>query len=146
MTRAPWRRAGRDTGAASVLVVAVVAVLLTATAATMTLAEVSVTRHRAAAAADLAAVAGAAALPGVGAPPCERAAEIAAANGAQLEECEVAGPAVGVQVAVDSRARLGSGTVHARARARRDFTGAAGMPRADRSVPRRPPDTPMAGP
>ena len=79
------------------------------------LGEVAVTRHRAAAAADLAALAGAAhALDGSA---CTTAATVARRNGATVQECRLDGEDVDVTVSVTSdwgvtraRARAGPGT------------------------------------
>lgn len=62
---------------------------------------VGTVRARAAAAADLAALAAAGTLPAMGADAaCRRAAEVAAANGARLESCVPAGAVVAIDVSV----------------------------------------------
>ncbi|MDQ1682246.1 MAG: hypothetical protein QOH99_787 [Frankiaceae bacterium] len=131
-----------DEGSASVLVVAVVAFVTALTFAALSLADVRIARHRAAAAADLAAVAGAAAWPASPSAMCARAREIGTLNGAVVTECHLDGSAVSVHVTVGVRGALPLGAVvSARARAARDAVPplvalATEAPRADRSVPR----------
>jgi secretion/DNA translocation related TadE-like protein len=110
------RRVHRDRGAASVLVIGVVAALLLLTSGAMTVVAVVAASHRARLAADLAAIAGAQALQGgaVG-DACEVAAAVAMSNRAQLAGCVVVGLDVAVTVHVDP-ARWPSPAV-ARARA-----------------------------
>lgn len=110
-TRRRGDRAG-DRGAGTVLALCLIGVLAAATIATATLGRVMVARHRASAAADLAALAVAAALVdasatggpvSTGAPPgaaagaprdaspsasCRRGAHVATVNGAHLARCE----------------------------------------------------------
>jgi hypothetical protein len=119
------RRGGRagDRGAGTVLALGLIGLLAAATIATATLGRVMVARHRASAAADLAALAVAAALvdasvtggpvstgaqpaavagaPGDASPsaPCRRGAHVATVNGARLTRCE-AGEAGEVRVLV----------------------------------------------
>jgi len=91
-------RPRRDAGAATVLVLAAICVLVLATAVVTGLAGAVSTRHRAALAADAAALAAAAAVSGPLA-PCETARSLAAANGAELVRCRLDGPVADVTVA-----------------------------------------------
>jgi secretion/DNA translocation related TadE-like protein len=94
-----WR-AGADRGAGSILVLGAVAVVLTAVSAVLTLAAGYEARHRAAAAADLAALAGAGHVRLGAEPACALARTVAAANGGVLQSCAVEGEQVIVTVAV----------------------------------------------
>jgi secretion/DNA translocation related TadE-like protein len=133
-----------DEGSASLLVVAVVAFVTALTFSALSLAEVRIARHRAAAAADLAAVAGAAAWPALPSAMCARAREVGTLNGADVTGCRPDGNAVSVHVTVGVRGALPRGAVvSARARAARDAVPplvalATEATRADRSVPRAP--------
>lgn len=93
-----------------VMVLALVAVL------GLTLGSVVVARHRAQAAADLAALAAASELTAGPAAACVRAGEIATAMGASMPSCVVVELDVVVAVAVRARSRFG-GLAHATARA-----------------------------
>ncbi|WP_375401426.1 Rv3654c family TadE-like protein [uncultured Amnibacterium sp.] len=92
-----------DRGAAGVLAVAVVVALATVFVAIGTLAGVLIAHRSAQAAADAAALAGAdtalGAAPGV---PCGRAAAVAVADGAHLDDCVQHGGVVRVSVSVDA--------------------------------------------
>lgn len=91
---------------------ACLAVLIFATVAMATIAGVFVAHRRAAAAADLAALAGAQAL------DCAPAAATAAANGARLESCQITGSTVTVVVSVTGPSLAGrTATLKARAMA-----------------------------
>lgn len=100
-TRVAERAAPPDRGAGSVLAIAIIAAILGVCAVLLPLATAVVVRHRAAAAADAAALAGADAASGwrAGA-PCEAAARLAAQNGATLSRCEVEGVVVTVEVVI----------------------------------------------
>ena len=93
-----WR-AGADRGAGSILVLSAVAVVLTAALAVLTLAAGYDARHRAAAAADLAALAGAGQVRLGVEPACSLARTVAAANGGVIKSCAVEGEQVVVSVA-----------------------------------------------
>jgi secretion/DNA translocation related TadE-like protein len=94
----------RDRGSASLWLLGVgLAVVLVAVAAAM-IASAVVARHRAQAAADLGALAGAARVADGEATACDRAAELVRANGAHLVGCRVDGLDVVVTVEV-GRAR-----------------------------------------
>jgi len=96
-----------DRGAGTVLALGIVASTALVAGMLVPLVGVSVTRHRAATAADAAALAAADALIGATTgDPCERAAEVAAADGASLLRCVPDGLVVTVRVRVD-RALLG---------------------------------------
>ena len=91
-------RTGREDGAGTVLAVAMMGLLVTVTVAATGVVGVIAAHRRAQSAADLSALAGAAALQD-GADPCFRAGEIASRNGAMLRRCQVDGWDVAVQVA-----------------------------------------------
>jgi secretion/DNA translocation related TadE-like protein len=116
-------RTSRDGGSGSVLLVAIVAVLAAVGAGLGLLGQAAVARHRAEAAADLAALAAADALLGRAAgEPCRRASRAAAANQARVTDCRP-GPGSDVVVSVEVDAggglrRLGAGLGTARASAR----------------------------
>ncbi len=114
VSTAPWR--GED-GAGSVLAVAMMGLLVTVAVATAGVVGVVATHRTAQSAADLAALAGAAALQD-GGDACAQAAAVADRNRASLTECEVAGWDVTVVVSADT-ARLPGGVLdlHARGRA-----------------------------
>jgi secretion/DNA translocation related TadE-like protein len=105
-----------DAGFATVAVAGLALVLMAVTGLVASLGAVAVARHRAAAAADLAALAAAQhALDGTG---CARAASVARAQGAELESCDVQGPVAVVVVRVRPPGRLGElGEARARAAA-----------------------------
>lgn len=93
----------RDRGAASVLVVGVIALLVVLTAGAMTVASAVTASHQARLAADLAAIAAAMQLQrGSPGGACERGAVTAAHNNARLSECAVQGMSVTVGVEVHS--------------------------------------------
>ncbi len=91
-------RRGED-GAATVLALAMVGLLVSVAVAAVGVVGVVAAHRRAQAAADLAALAGAAAL-SEGRDPCVRAAELARRNDAVLRRCQVAG--WNVRVAVET--------------------------------------------
>ena len=95
-----------ERGAATVFAVTVVGVLLTLGAVLGVVAAVVVDLRRAQAAADLAALAAAGAT-ATGEAPCGVAVGVAAANGARLTSCAVAGQEVGVEVLVEGPRWLG---------------------------------------
>jgi secretion/DNA translocation related TadE-like protein len=117
-------RPGRDdTGAASLFAIACLSVLLLVGAALGVVAAVVAAHRTAQSAADLAALAGAAAV-GDGLDGCAAAARIAGANGARLDGCQVWGRDVTVDVTVTGPEWLGqSGDLGAQARAGPDDTG-----------------------
>ncbi|RIQ27331.1 Rv3654c family TadE-like protein [Jiangella rhizosphaerae] len=97
---------GRECGAGTVLILSVVLVIMVATQAVAVLAAGQSARHRAAAAADLAALAAANRLALGSADPCADAGRIAEANGAALRDCVVDGMEVEVQVRVETTSLL----------------------------------------
>jgi secretion/DNA translocation related TadE-like protein len=113
------RRPGRDSGSASVWLLAAGLVLVAGGMAGATVGAAHVASHRARTAADLGALAGAArAIEGSDA-ACARAAELVAANGARLTHCRLDGldltvtvevtpaPAAGIGRAATATARAG---------------------------------------
>jgi secretion/DNA translocation related TadE-like protein len=105
-------RGRSDTGSAAVLAAVMTAVLLTLALAGTVLGGLVVGQRRAAAAADLAALAAADAvspgLPGTAAAdPCRQAESIGSANGALLTGCRVEGLEVVVEVTVEVPSPLG---------------------------------------
>lgn len=101
-------RSGREPekGAATLLAISFVGVLVLVGGALSVVAAMVVAHRSAQSAADLAALAGAEAVAG-GADPCAGAATVAAANGAALDTCRVAGREVTVQVTVPGPRWLG---------------------------------------
>lgn len=93
------RRAARERGAASLLVVSLAGLLLLLGAALSVVGAVFVAHRSAQGAADLAALAGAASVAD-GGDGCASAASVAAANGADLTGCAVSGWEVRVDVRV----------------------------------------------
>ena len=106
----------QEDGAGTVLAVAMIGVLVTVTLATCGAVGVVATHRRAQSAADLSALAGAAALQD-GGDPCRRAAVIARRNAARLHGCSVDGWNVAVEVASTIRLPGGSLDLTARGRA-----------------------------
>ncbi|WP_134741082.1 Rv3654c family TadE-like protein [Nocardioides sp. 503] len=106
--RARGSRRGED-GAATLFAVSCLAVLLVLGAALGVVAAVVVAHRQAQAAADLSALAGAQVL-GRGRDPCAAADEVAAANGARLASCVVAGREVLVEVTAPGPRWLGQDT------------------------------------
>jgi secretion/DNA translocation related TadE-like protein len=112
----PWIRDER--GSATVWVLAFAGVLALLGAAVVLASAAVVARHRATAAADLAALAGAGGAVGGDPSPCSAAARIAAANDGVVDGCSV-GPGAVVEVHLHVEVRLGPfGEVAAPARAR----------------------------
>ena len=110
-----YRGSDRDRGSATVwMAIALVAVLAVA-ALVIELGAAVIARHRAAGAADLAALAGAVAVLGGQGTACRRAGEIAARNGATLDRCDLVG--MDVLVTVSAPVGLLDGRATARARA-----------------------------
>ncbi len=105
-----------EEGAGTLLAVALVGVLVLVTMAVGGVIGVVATHRTAQAAADLAALAGAAALQD-GGDACGEAAAIARRNGARVQECGVDGWNVSVVVTADT-ARLPGGVLDLRARGR----------------------------
>jgi secretion/DNA translocation related TadE-like protein len=114
VSRAKWR--SPEDGAGTILAVAMMGLLVTVTIATSGVVGVVAAHRRAQSAADLGALAGAAALQ-EGSDPCQRAGAIARRNGSQLRSCRVDGWNVGVEVASTITLPGGSLDLTARGRA-----------------------------
>ncbi|MFC7595469.1 Rv3654c family TadE-like protein [Terrabacter sp. GCM10028922] len=112
------RGRARDAGAATVLVVGLVAALLVLTAGALVIASAVVASHRARMAGDLAALAGAAALQDSadGGRACAVADRVARANGAALQGCS-SGADASITVRVTVGAALWPRPASARSRA-----------------------------
>lgn len=107
-----------ESGAAGLIAVAAVAVLLVVTGGLAVVGSAVLARHRAQAAADLAAVAAAGQLPAGPDTACARASAVASGMGAAVTACEVTG--LDVVVRVDAAVGLdpwGVGPARATARA-----------------------------
>lgn len=111
-------RSAAEYGFATVTVLALMAVLVSFAWLVALLGSVAVTRHRAASAADLAALAGAAhALEGADV-ACRRARRIATAHSATVRSCTLDGATLLLEVGLTAPGPLARwGQVHARARA-----------------------------
>lgn len=110
------RRRRDQRGVAVVLALGLIAVLMTLALIAGGAAAIVVSHRKAQAAADLAALAGAADLQ-AGRDACSAARVIAAANGAVVENCSVRGTEVTVAVVVRAPGAVGSQELRARARA-----------------------------
>lgn len=99
--------AGDDRGAATVLAAVLVAAIAAVTTGGIWLGAAVLARHRAQAAADLAALAAAAGLPAGVQAACEQARGLTAAMAARMRGCDVAGLDVTVTVSVDTGLSLG---------------------------------------
>ena len=98
---APLHGGGRERGAGSILAIAVIATMMSAGALLIPLSVAVSLRHRAAGAADAAALAAADAASGWSAgPPCAEAGRLAAENRAALARCEIDGLVVTVEVEI----------------------------------------------
>lgn len=112
------RMAARDAGAGTVLALAVITSVVLAATAVATFGEAVVVRHRAAAAADAAALAGAVATSSGRGDGCRVAGSVAARLGARLSACRLRGAVVAVRVDVSPPAWLAwAGTARISARA-----------------------------
>jgi secretion/DNA translocation related TadE-like protein len=118
----------REEGVATVLVAICVATLVIVTGTAVQLGAVLLARHRAEAAADLAALAAAALVLGGTELPCAAAERYARANGAELVSCTLDSFDVRIQVSVRVRAGplVGVATGRARAGPALDSTALAG--------------------
>lgn len=115
MPRTRWRPPSPDseeTGAATVLAAALVAVLVSAAVGGIAVGAAVVARHRAQAAADLGALAAAAALPAGPRAACQRAEAVVAAMRGTIVDCHAEGLDASVSVEVGA-----AGTFGRRARA-----------------------------
>jgi secretion/DNA translocation related TadE-like protein len=108
----------RERGSGSVYVLGLMAVVVLVGITGLALGAALVARHRAAAAADLSAISAAADVIEGGGSACRKAASVAAAQGARLTSCQIAGAIATVTVQVRMAGPLshvGSATGHARA-------------------------------
>ncbi|WP_443029658.1 Rv3654c family TadE-like protein [Spirillospora sp. NBC_01491] len=118
-----WRRGragreGSDRGAGSIWVLAFGAVVWSAATAAMAVGGVRAARHRADAAADLAALAAARYAADGGAAACRKASVIATGSGGRVSACGVCGMVAEVSVAVLLEAPFGIGGLRVVSRAR----------------------------
>jgi secretion/DNA translocation related TadE-like protein len=123
-------RARSERGAAVAVALGLVSVLVFVAAVCVGTVALVLAHRRAQVAADLASLAGAAALQR-GAEPCAAAAGIAARHDATVTRCVVDGLSVAVSSAVDLPAALGGGRVPARARAGPVPAVSPGQPSSD---------------
>ena len=105
-----------ERGLAAPLIVSLAGVITVVTLAGAALSRVAVDQRRAAAAGDLAAIAGATALQH-GRPGCSAARDIAADNDARLTRCEEQGDRIDIEVVISSAVLGRAVDVRARARA-----------------------------
>lgn len=109
----------RERGSGTVVTVAAIGVLLILTAAGLQVGAAAAAAHRARAAADLSALAGAVALQEGAGSPCARAADVAGRNDARIIECALgAGESVRVRVTTEVSTRWPGVPDHAIASAR----------------------------
>jgi secretion/DNA translocation related TadE-like protein len=108
----------RDRGAATLWVLTFTAIIWLAGVSAMAVGGVRTARHRADAAADLAALAAAARVPEGGVAACARARSIAAESAARIARCVVEDGTVDVSVTLVLRVPLGVGAVRVGSRAR----------------------------
>jgi secretion/DNA translocation related TadE-like protein len=123
-----------DLGSGTVHVLAVAVLLLATLGTVMALGSALVARHRAAAAADLAALAAADRAVEGSATACAAATAVAAHHAAQLAECRLAGDVVEVTVTVPlpvGMRALGPAIAHARAGPGDTVTGLSWLPAAN---------------
>lgn len=111
-----WRSRRCDRGSAAVYAVMAVGLLVVAALGAVTVAGIVAGHRKAAAAADLAALAGASAVQR-GRPACAAAVEIAEANRSRLVGCSVLGPVVQVEVIVEVGSPFETWSMRGRARA-----------------------------
>lgn len=116
-SRSRWRYppAGSDTGSGTIWVLTLCVLIWFCALTVVTLAGIRTDRHRAATAADLAALSGARQVGSENGSPCAMAREVATKNEANLTDCVVSGLTVYTEVRVS--ARVWPGEVRARARA-----------------------------
>ncbi|MFI8550882.1 Rv3654c family TadE-like protein [Spirillospora sp. NPDC077959] len=119
---------GADRGSGTIWVLAFAAVIWIGGMAAVAVGGVRGARHRADAAADLAALAGAARAAEGGADVCGRAKTIAMKSGARLVRCRVADDVVEVSVALDLVVPMGLGAVRVLSRARAGPVKQEGVP------------------
>ncbi|WP_157430316.1 Rv3654c family TadE-like protein [Actinomadura macra] len=114
-----WSQAGeRDRGAGTLWVLAFTAIIWLGGVTAMAIGGVRAARHRGDAAADLAALAGAARVPDGAGVACASARSIAAESGARLMRCAIEGRVIDVSVTLTVRVPLGIDAVRVVSRAR----------------------------
>ncbi|WP_433465247.1 Rv3654c family TadE-like protein [Spirillospora sp. CA-128828] len=118
---------GADRGSGTVWVVAFSAVIWVVGVAAIMVGGVRGARHRGDAAADMAALAGAARVADGGGAACERAKKIAVESGARLSRCRVRGDEVEVSVTVELKVPMGMGAMRVVSRARAGPVGRVGV-------------------
>lgn len=109
------RTLGNDRGVATVCAAAAVVALLGLSAVVLALGGVTLTRHRAADAADLAALAAAGAVADGPETACRRAGDVADRMAVRLVSCRFDGWDALVETAADAPSGLGTASAHARA-------------------------------
>ncbi|MFB4300453.1 Rv3654c family TadE-like protein [Actinomadura sp. NTSP31] len=119
-----WRS---DRGSGTVWVVAFMAVIWVGGVVAVGVGGIRAARHRGDAAADLAALAGAARVADGSVAACREAREIARRSGARMAGCVVRGEIVDVCVTVALRAPVGGGAVRIESRARAGPAGRDGV-------------------
>ncbi|MGP4022872.1 Rv3654c family TadE-like protein [Actinomadura sp. 3N407] len=122
---------GADRGSGTIWVLAFAAVIWVGGIAAVAIGGVRGARHRVDAAADLAALAGAARLAAGGEGACGSAKRIAVESGARLVRCQVKGDVVEVSVTVDVVVPMGLGAVQVLSRARAGPVKQEGVPLRD---------------
>ncbi|WP_052745576.1 Rv3654c family TadE-like protein [Allosalinactinospora lopnorensis] len=113
--RPDGRPSGSDSGSGTVWMLTLCMLIWFSASAVVVVAGVRTDRHRAATAADLAALSGARQVLNGKETPCAEAREVAEANNARLTECEVSGLTVYTEVRVTVRTWPGEVTARARA-------------------------------
>jgi secretion/DNA translocation related TadE-like protein len=106
--RGVWGLRG-DRGSGTIWVVAFSVVVWVVGVAAIMVGGVRGARHRGDAAADMAALAGAARIAEGGGAACDRAKEIAAGSGARVSRCRIRGDVVEVSVTVELKVPMGIG-------------------------------------
>jgi secretion/DNA translocation related TadE-like protein len=104
-----------DAGGASIVVLFIGLLIITGSVGVMTVGGAILARHRAQAAADFGALAGAVRATGGSAVACSRARELVVANGARMVSCEVDGLDVIIHTELDARGGFGTARGAARA-------------------------------
>ncbi|QXJ23159.1 flp pilus-assembly TadE/G-like family protein [Actinomadura graeca] len=123
-----WLRIGeRDRGSGTLWVVAFTSIIWLGGVTAMAVGGVRTARHRGDAAADLAALAGAARVSNGAGAACASARSIAAESGARVTRCAVEGPVVDVSVTMTARVPLGIDALCVVSRARAGPVGLEGV-------------------
>ncbi len=122
-----WGAVRGDRGSGTVWVVAFAAVVWVVGVAAIVVGGVRGARHRGDAAADMAALAGAARVAEGEGAACERARGVAAESGARLSRCRVSGDVVDVSVIVPLKVPMGGAGLRVVSRARAGPVGRDGV-------------------